>query len=67
MNRNPQILGSAAPFGRTAQSSLRKTLLKVAMLASLAWTLGGCGQKGPLYLPAPAASAASTPSQALSK
>jgi predicted small lipoprotein YifL len=42
-------------------------LLKVAMLASLAWTLGGCGQKGPLYLPAPAASAASTPSQALSK
>ncbi|MGC4060024.1 MAG: lipoprotein [Aquabacterium sp.] len=67
MNRNPQILGSAAPSGRTALSSLLKTSVKVAGLACVAWTLGGCGQKGPLYLPASAASAASNPSQAPAK
>jgi predicted small lipoprotein YifL len=67
MNRNPQILGSAAPSARTALSPLLKTAAKATGMACLAWTLGGCGQKGPLYLPAPAASAASNPSHASSK
>jgi predicted small lipoprotein YifL len=67
MNRNLQILGSVAPSVQTALSSLLKTSVKVTGLACLAWSLGGCGQKGPLYLPAPAASAASTPSHAPSK
>jgi predicted small lipoprotein YifL len=67
MNRNHQILGSVTLSGRTPLQSLLKTSVKVASLAWLALTVSGCGQKGPLYLPAPAASAVSTPSNTPSK
>jgi predicted small lipoprotein YifL len=67
MNRKHQILGSVTLSGRSHLQSLLKTSVKVATLASVALTVSGCGQKGPLYLPAPAASTAPTSSNTPSK
>jgi len=53
------ILGSRPPITRHARSILTG-MLALPLLAAL----GGCGQKGPLYLPAPTAHAASAPAPA---
>lgn len=45
MIRNPQILGSRA----------RQWRLSVLVTLSITLSLGACGLKGPLYMPAPAA------------
>jgi len=55
MIRNPQILGSRAQL-------LRRTVLATLPITL---SLGACGLKGPLYMPAPAArTAASAPTVA---
>ncbi|MEW6098865.1 MAG: lipoprotein [Pseudomonadota bacterium] len=49
--------------------SRASTILVLAATTLLAVGLGGCGQKGPLYLPSPGTAAASTsspPAQAAS-
>ncbi|MFT3857929.1 MAG: lipoprotein [Aquabacterium sp.] len=69
MNRKPQILGSGAqPVTQIRQTPLNSwvkawcTLRRVGAataLAALCVSASGCGQKGALYLPAPAATASS--------
>ncbi|MDO9237899.1 MAG: lipoprotein [Aquabacterium sp.] len=75
MNRNDQILGSTCPSGRPVRLSATKIPSKPARqlittalsVALLGLSLAGCGQKGPLYLPAHTGASASTPSPAASK
>lgn len=68
MKRNLEILGSAAySVLAVRQSGMKMSTMRAApclrvVLASgmLGLMLAGCGQKGPLYLPAPAASSPAT-------
>jgi len=57
MNKITSILGSNAKPHRSHRPSLVFAYVLMGCLL-----LGGCGQKGPLYLPAPAKSP-STPSE----
>ncbi|WP_367114714.1 lipoprotein [Aquabacterium sp.] len=75
MMQNTQILGNKAKSARLAGPCDRKMTsgrvslalaLGLSALALLSGSLAACGQKGPLYLPAPA-NAASTPTSSTSK
>jgi predicted small lipoprotein YifL len=63
MINNPQILGSSGqpllPVRQSAPKMSGKRLARACLGALMAaWLMGlsACGQKGPLYLPAPASS-----------
>ncbi|WP_414638757.1 LPS translocon maturation chaperone LptM [Aquabacterium sp.] len=65
MKQTAQILGTttASPRLRSVYPTRRAGAVGAALALGLAFslTLGGCGLKGPLYLPAPAASSATPP------
>lgn len=53
----PESVDLRLPTLRPAQSAARPALLSAALGLALLAGLSGCGQKGPLTLPAPAAAA----------
>lgn len=48
---------------RTRGQALREALVRAALLAALGLATGGCGNKGPLFLPPGEAPAAAAPAE----